>query len=178
MQGLQVGFTGELGYHKVSPRKLLSSLLNQLVCVIGIVTKCSLVHPKMVKSVHYCEATKKFTTRTYTDETDLSGVPSTTNAMPIKDEQNNPLTTEIGLCQFVDNQRITLQELPETAPPGQLPRSTGVTGCMLADIIATLHSAVLWQLLQGTLQHVMMSAAVCACRLCVRRRFGGRLQTR
>jgi DNA replication licensing factor MCM3 len=126
MQRLQVGFVGEFGYHKLSPRKLLSSYLNQLVCVYGIVTKCSLVHPKLTKSVHYCEATRKFSSRTYFDETDLQGVPTNSNAMPIKDEAENPLTTEIGLCSFVDNQRVTLQELPETAPPGQLPRSTGM----------------------------------------------------
>jgi DNA replication licensing factor MCM3 len=122
-----VGFTGELGANKLSPRKLLSSYLNHLVTVVGIVTKCSLVHPKMVRSVHYCQATRKFTTRHYVDETDLEGIPSQSNVMPARDEQDNPLSTEIGLCKFVDNQRVTLQELPETAPPGQLPRSTGAT---------------------------------------------------
>lgn len=126
VQGLQVGFTGELGYHKVSPRKLLSTHLNQMVSVMGIVTKCTLVHPKLVKSVHYCQATNKFTTRHFSDESDISTAPSMTNAIPTKDENQNLLTTEIGLCTFVDNQRITLQELPETAPPGQLPRSTGM----------------------------------------------------
>ena len=134
-----MGFTGELGYNKLSPRKLLSVYLNQLVTVVGIVTKCSLVHPKLVKSVHYCEATKKFTARSYADEADLDGVPSASNAMPIKDEQGNALTTEIGLCSFVDNQRVTLQELPETAPPGQLPRSTGApTAALMALPCATL----------------------------------------
>lgn len=125
LQAMQVGFTGELGYHKVSPRKLLSTFLNTMVTVVGIVTKCTLVHPKLVKSVHYCKATNKFTTRSFTDETNVDGVPATSNAMPTRDENQNLLTTEIGLCHFIDNQRVTLQELPETAPPGQLPRSTG-----------------------------------------------------
>lgn len=138
-----MGLVGELGYHKVSPRKLLSSFLNKLVCVVGIVTKCSLVHPKMVKSVHYCETTKKFTSRHYVDETDLSGAAVTTTAMPIKDEHGNPLTTEIGLCQFVDNQRVTLQELPETAPPGQLPRSTGVHLCVHLNDACVIRSQCL-----------------------------------
>lgn len=122
-----MGFTGELGYHKVSPRKLLSTFLNTMVTVVGIVTKCTLVHPKLVKSVHYCKATNKFMTRSFTDETNVDGVPATSNAMPTRDENQNLLTTEIGLCHFIDNQRVTLQELPETAPPGQLPRSTGVS---------------------------------------------------
>ena len=147
LQGLQVGFTGELGYHKVSPRKLLSTHLNQMVSVMGIVTKCTLVHPKLVKSVHYCQATNKFSTRHFSDEADISAAPSMTNAIPTKDENQNLLTTESGLCSFVDNQRITLQELPETAPPGQLPRSTGMhhihryihkhvcTACMLRAVV-------------------------------------------
>lgn len=50
---------------QVSPRDLTSDRINQAVCVFGIVTKCSLVRPKVVKSVHYCEATKLFTTREY-----------------------------------------------------------------------------------------------------------------
>ena len=121
-----MGFIGELGYHKVSPRKLLSTFLNQMVCIVGIVTKCSLVHPKIVKSVHYCEVTKKFTTREYQDECNFGTMPSRTNTLPTKDEAGNLMTTEVGMCKFVDNQRVTLQELPETAPAGQLPRSSGV----------------------------------------------------
>ena len=37
----------------------------------------SQVKPKVVKSVHYCEATKKTTERTYTDLTSLDAYPST-----------------------------------------------------------------------------------------------------
>lgn len=32
---------------------------------------------------------------------------------------------QYGLSTFIDNQTVTIQELPETAPPGQLPRSGG-----------------------------------------------------
>lgn len=40
-------------------------LQGRLVCAEGIVTKASVVRPKWVKSVHYCAATGKETTREY-----------------------------------------------------------------------------------------------------------------
>lgn len=36
-----------------------------------------------------------------------------------------PFTLQYGMSSFVDHQTVTIQELPETAPPGQLPRSGG-----------------------------------------------------
>ena len=65
------------------------------------------------------------------DVTSNSGAPTST-AYPTKDDQGNLLTTQFGLSQFIDHQTVTIQELPETAPPGQLPRSGGcgwVGGC-------------------------------------------------
>jgi DNA replication licensing factor MCM3 len=38
-----VGFSGNFGANHVTPRNLSASLVNKLVCVDGIVTKCSLV---------------------------------------------------------------------------------------------------------------------------------------
>ena len=40
-------------------------LQGRLVCAEGIVTKASVVRPKWVKSVHYCPATGRETTREY-----------------------------------------------------------------------------------------------------------------
>ena len=34
--------------------------------------------------------------------------------------------TEYGKCRYRDNQLLTMQELPETAPPGQLPYSSAL----------------------------------------------------
>ena len=59
-------------------------------------TKCSLVRPKVTKSVHYCPATKKSMERMYTDLTSLEAYPSS-GAYPTKDEEGNPLETEYGL---------------------------------------------------------------------------------
>ncbi|GLC36964.1 hypothetical protein PLESTB_000173500 [Pleodorina starrii] len=122
---LYIGLKGDFGRHEVSPRQLTSAFLNQLVCVFGIVTKCSLVRPKLVTSVHYSEATKEYTTQQYRDVTSLRGAPTNT-AYPQFDNAGNPLTTEFGLCKYIDNQMMQVQELPETAPPGQLPHSTEI----------------------------------------------------
>ncbi len=121
-QIFNVTFTGEFGPQRVSPRQLTSSLLGQLVEVRGIVTRCTLVRPKLVRSVHYCPTTGASMSREYRDVTSNRGLPTPT-VYPTRDEENNLLTTQFGLSTYVDHQQITIQELPETAPPGQLPRS-------------------------------------------------------
>jgi DNA replication licensing factor MCM3 len=104
-----------------------------------VATKVSAIKPKIVKSVHYCPSTKQHTTKDYVDATDPRlGLPAvdnegrelpdrivniTSSIYPQKDAQKNPLETEFGYSQFKDHQTIVLQEMPEKAPMGQLPRS-------------------------------------------------------
>lgn len=137
--GIKVGITGTLHARPCSPRDLTSSSLRQLVCVQGVATKVSAIKPKIVKSVHYCPSTKQHTTKDYVDATDPRlGLPAvdnegrelpdrivniTSSIYPQKDAQKNPLETEFGYSQFKDHQTIVLQEMPEKAPMGQLPRS-------------------------------------------------------
>ncbi|KAM9233705.1 DNA replication licensing factor MCM3 isoform 2-T2 [Dugong dugon] len=120
-----IGLEGSFGSKHVSPRTLTSCFLSCVVCVEGIITKCSLVRPKVVRSVHYCPATKKTIERSYSDLTTLVAFPSS-SVYPTKDEENNPLETEYGLSVYKDHQTITIQEMPEKAPAGQLPRSVDV----------------------------------------------------
>uniref|UniRef100_A0A8D2ZNU2 DNA replication licensing factor MCM3 n=1 Tax=Scophthalmus maximus TaxID=52904 RepID=A0A8D2ZNU2_SCOMX len=120
-----VALEGSFGTKHVTPRTLTSRLLGSMVCVEGIITKCSLVRPKVVRSVHYCPATKKTMERKYTDMTSLDAFPSSA-IYPTKDEENNPLETEFGLSSYKDHQTITVQEMPEKAPAGQLPRSVDI----------------------------------------------------
>jgi len=47
----------------------------------------------------------------------------TTVTYPTEDDNGNPLTTEFGFCSFCDHQVISIQEMPERAPVGQLSRS-------------------------------------------------------
>eukprot|EP00741_Cyanophora_paradoxa_P021452 tig00021352_g20709.t1 len=123
---LRIGVAGSFGNNLVSPRSLLASQLNQMVCIEGIVTKCSLVRPKLVRSVHYCPATKNFTTREYRDMTHTGPGAPTNSSYPTKDADGNRLETEFGLCTYRDNQMMSVQEMPERAPAGQLPRSVDI----------------------------------------------------
>lgn len=116
-----VAFEGSFGSRHVTPRTLNSTFLGNLICLEGIVTKCSLVRPKIVRSVHFCPVTKKTIERRYTDMTSTSAFPSS-SAYPTKDEDGNPLETEYGLSVYKDHQTVTIQEMPEKAPAGQLPR--------------------------------------------------------
>lgn len=77
----------------------------------------SIIRPKVVRSVHYCPATKKTMERRYADLTNFDVFPSV-NMYPTKDEDGNLLETEYGLSKYRDHQTLTIQEMPEKAPTG------------------------------------------------------------
>lgn len=83
----------------------------------------------MQQSVHFCPSTKVFHSRVYVDKLSAaasSGAPVTGTAMPMQDNDGKPLEMEPGLSTFMDQQNIMIQEMPERAPAGQLPRSVEV----------------------------------------------------
>ncbi|KAL0950726.1 hypothetical protein HGRIS_007502 [Hohenbuehelia grisea] len=122
-----IGLSGSFGDHHVSPRTLNASMLGRMISLEGIITRCSLVRPKMLKSVHYCPQTRLFHSREYRDATSsTSNLPPTSTMVPTADDEGNQLQTEYGHCVFRDHQRISIQEMPERAPAGQLPRSTDI----------------------------------------------------
>ena len=122
----RVGFSGSFGDHHVSPRTLRASQLNKMISLEGIITRCSLVRPKMTKSVHYCPTTTQFYSQQYRDATTTTNLPPTSVVPPREDTSGNPLEMEYGHSVFQDHQRVSIQEMPERAPPGQLPRSIDV----------------------------------------------------
>lgn len=123
----RVGFSGSFGDHHVNPRTLRALHLSKMISLEGIVTRCSLVRPKMLRSVHYCPETQVFHAREYRDATtSTSNLPPTTSITPQTDDEGHALQTEFGFCTFRDHQRISIQEMPERAPAGQLPRSVDV----------------------------------------------------
>ena len=127
-----VNFKGNIGRNYVTPRGLKSNLVNEMVQVQGIVTKITFVRPRIQTSVHYCEATKRGLIKNYNDkynlaeQADAEGTGELNNAVPTKDNNDNPLSLEYGYCIYKDSQTITIQEMPENSPPGQLPRSIDV----------------------------------------------------
>jgi DNA replication licensing factor MCM3 len=97
-----------------------------MVSIEGIVTKCSLVRPKVVKSIHWNEAKSTFHFREYRDQTMTMNGAASSSVYPTQDEEGNPLVTEYGYCTYRDHQTISIQEMPERAPAGQLPRGVDV----------------------------------------------------
>ena len=70
-------FDVEIQSYKTSNDKYFNyRYLGNLICVEGIVTRVSLVRPKVVRSVHYCPATKKVMERKYTDLTSFEAFPT------------------------------------------------------------------------------------------------------
>ncbi|KUI60322.1 DNA replication licensing factor mcm3 [Cytospora mali] len=128
-------WSGSFGLHACNPRTLSAHHLNHMVSVEGIVTRCSLIRPKIVKSVHYNETENKFHFREYRDQTMTNGV-TTNSVYPQEDENGNPLMTEYGWCTYRDHQTISIQEMPERAPAGQLPR--GVDVILDDDLVDTV----------------------------------------
>lgn len=129
-----VGLRGSFGQQHCNPRTLRSHQIGRMVSLEGIVTRCSLVRPKMLKSIHYCPETKYFHSREYHDATTISAATATnapsTTVIPKDDGGGHPILMEFGLSTFRDHQTISIQEMPERAPAGQLPRSVEV---VLAD---------------------------------------------
>ncbi|KAG9521976.1 DNA replication licensing factor mcm3, partial [Aureobasidium melanogenum] len=119
-------FYGSFGQFATNPRTLSSQHLNHMVSLEGIVTKCSLVRPKVVKSVHYNENKSSFHFREYRDQTMTMNGAASSSVYPTEDDEGNPLVTEYGFCTYRDHQTISIQEMPERAPAGQLPRSVDV----------------------------------------------------
>lgn len=121
-----VGFKGAFGAHQLSPKTIKASFLSKLVSIEGIVTKTSLVRPKLVRSVHFSDNKGQFYYREYSDQT-LSFNPIASSAVyPTEDPDGNKLVTEYGYLTYKDHQTISIQEMPEKSDPGQLPRSVEI----------------------------------------------------
>lgn len=123
---LHVGFEGSFGALHTTPRHLSSALLSHMVCLDGIVTSCSLVRPKLLRSVHYSETRKSFLMREYWDATMLNSGGMVTAINYPTGGEGDKLISEFGLSSYRDYQTVSMQEMPEKAPAGQLPRAVDV----------------------------------------------------
>ena len=122
-------FEGTFGKNHVTPRGLNAYSIHNLVAVNGIVTRMSIVRPKLLQSVHYCDTTKVGHVKEYYDQYNLVAdktLQKESNTFPKKDKDDNPLTTEYGFCKYKDHQVLLVQEMPERAPTGMMPHSVEV----------------------------------------------------
>jgi DNA replication licensing factor MCM3 len=122
----RLGLTGVFGKYHVTPRGLTADLLNKMICVDGIVTRASTVNPKLICSVHYCAATGNIAVRDVPDKLAYTTPLELGIGAPKEDNEGNPYVHELGISTFRDTQRITIQEMPECAPTGLLPRAMEV----------------------------------------------------
>jgi DNA replication licensing factor MCM3 len=124
---LKLAFDGNLGRNFVTPRGLKSSMINSLVKVQGIVTRMSIVKPKLTKSYHYTQATKQGWVQNYKDQYCIEGQGDyASKKFPTTDATGNPMTADFGFCNYSNVQKMIIQEMPERAPTGQIPRSVAV----------------------------------------------------
>jgi DNA replication licensing factor MCM3 len=96
-----VAYSGSFGENSCNPRTLGSGLLNRMVCLEGIVTRCSLVRPKVVKSVHWNKKKGMFHFREYRDQTMNVSNPGSSSVYPQQDDDGNPVCT-IGAWSHQD----------------------------------------------------------------------------
>ena len=81
----------------------------------------------LVKTKHFCPKTGEDREMEFKDDsTTLGHASMRAQYFPTKDEQGNPLEPEFGYFKYRDHQTAVLQEMPEHAPAGQLPRSVPV----------------------------------------------------
>ncbi|QWU86137.1 hypothetical protein CA3LBN_000355 [Candidozyma haemuli] len=125
-QQFYIAFKGAFGGNHVTPRTISSNYLSKMVSIEGIVTRASLVRPKVIRSVHYAEKTARFYAKTYKDNTTSFDAISTPAVYPLEDPEGNKLTPEYGFSTYRDHQKVSVQEMPESAPAGQLPRSVDI----------------------------------------------------
>eukprot|EP00388_Colpodella_angusta_P003571 GDKJ01012544.1.p1 GENE.GDKJ01012544.1~~GDKJ01012544.1.p1 ORF type:complete len:897 (-),score=258.90 GDKJ01012544.1:283-2973(-) len=122
-----VGFTGAFGRHHITPRGLNSKMINKMVMVEGVVTRMSVVRPLLQQSAVYAPSEKRMFTRDHPNLYRITKRDQSRNIGIMRTSPDGaPVEAEYGLCTYLDTQTLTLQEVPERAPTGQLPCSVEV----------------------------------------------------
>ncbi|CAL1127960.1 unnamed protein product, partial [Cladocopium goreaui] len=127
-QALRLDLQGAFGRNHVTPRGMTAEYTGQLMCVEGLVTRCLVTKPKLLYSMHvrkdvddnYVEQ------RDHRDTTSLVVTSRSAAGFPKQDSDKNDLQMDVAFSVYKDSQHFTIQETPDTAPPGQIPRSIKV----------------------------------------------------
>lgn len=94
---IKLNFEGNMGKNFITPRGLKSSMINSLVRVQGIVTRMSIVKPKLSKSYHYIPDLKQGHVQNYRDQYSIEGQGEFASKMfPTKDAGGHIMSADYG----------------------------------------------------------------------------------
>jgi len=127
-QTLRLDVQGAFGRNHVTPRGVTTSCVRKLMCVEGLVTRCLVTQPKLLYSahVHKDQDDGYVESRDHRDSTSLIQQASSGAGFPKQDAEGRDLKMDVGFSVYKDSQQFVLQETPDTAPPGQIPRTIKV----------------------------------------------------
>eukprot|EP00924_Labyrinthula_sp_SR-Ha-C_P003136 maker-scaffold_15-snap-gene-0.27-mRNA-1 protein AED:0.01 eAED:0.01 QI:45/1/1/1/1/1/2/137/722 len=123
---LMVGFSFNEAGLFMSPRQLKCSFIGSMVNIRGVVVKNSPVLSKLERATQYDALRNSFKVKTYADS--FTFLPATQRLQNKNKQEEEDIILEEVLSQNVysDIQILTVQETPEDAPYGQLPRSVEI----------------------------------------------------
>nr|XP_027193635.1 DNA replication licensing factor MCM3-like [Dermatophagoides pteronyssinus] len=131
-KGVNLGITGWLGVNSVTPRGIHNRLVNKMILVEGIVTRCAPVSSTLTKGVYFAEALERYFTREHNDKFSIKPKTALSTGISfelVKISDGTKVSLAHGLSEYNDVQIITIQEVPETVPTGQLPRGLDIVCC-------------------------------------------------
>jgi len=101
-------------------RRIGAEHINRLIMVNGIVVRASATTPLIIRAAFRCNSCMEMN---YVEQ-DSQYLKSPVKCMHCDNRRSFELVPKES--QFINSQRITIQERPEELPPGQLPRSVNV----------------------------------------------------
>ncbi|EZG55204.1 MCM2/3/5 family protein [Gregarina niphandrodes] len=140
---LKIGLSGWLGSHSITPRGISCQLANKLILVEGIVTRVTIPNLRLKTGSYYVSDLGRHVFREYADSFAIvpryEAMSKAGRIAPYAmrtDPDGRETELEFGLSQFKDCQFVTLQEMPEVTPIGQLPRAVEIV--MENDLVEAL----------------------------------------
>ncbi len=102
-------------------RRIRAEHLGKLIMVEGILTRSSAVKQQLIRGVFECQKCGALTVIEKRSEDEKISPPDRCSNPACRSK--GPFKLIVEESEFIDWQRLTIQEKPEELPPGQLPRS-------------------------------------------------------
>jgi len=117
----------------VSIRRLRAHHIDKLIMVEGIVTRATPVKHQLIKAIFRCKACG---TEIEVPQVAAHFVTPTKCPNEACPSRRGPFELIEEKCEYIDWQKIVIQEKPEDLPPGQLPRS--LEAILIDDLVDTV----------------------------------------